>query len=138
MSLTFRSGAAARRALATLVLLAAAPALAAPTAGPTHRDATGPAAPVGVFRIVLEEDRREAVPARIVVERRNGAVEAMLLIDQRVTPLRLLRADAGSLRAALATEDGAGELSVTVTDAGVTGTLTVKKRVWRVTGERSI
>jgi hypothetical protein len=91
-----------------------------------------------VFRVLLQEDGGPPLPALILVERREGRLEAMLLIDLRVSLLRVVCSDERTLRAELATEHGASELSITITDATVAGTLTAKKHVWRVRGERSL
>ena len=63
--------------------------------------------------------------------------EATLLVDQRAMQMRVVRADAGTLQASVATEHGAGDLTLRVEGDAMNGTLAAKKHAWKVSGARS-
>jgi hypothetical protein len=127
------------RALATIALLAAAaPAHAVTTDDGRLTPTATAAAPRGVFEVVLQADGAAPVPAKILVEERAGRVEATLILDQRVSAMRVMKSDAQSLQASISTTDGAGQLTLRLDGDAIDGTLKAKKREWKVSGVRSL
>ncbi len=78
------------------------------------------------------------VPAKVMLEHRSGRLEAMLIVDQRIAAMRVVRSDAESIRAIVTMPDGTGELTLRVSGDTIEGTLTARKHAWKVTGVRSI
>jgi hypothetical protein len=132
------------RALATITLLAAAApaAAAAPgnglTISPPAGAAAASAAPRGVFDVVIEAEGAAPVPGKLLVEQRGQRVEATLIVDQRVSAMRVVRSDARSLQASLPTTHGVGVMSLRLDGDAIGGTLTAKKQTWKVSGTRSL
>ena len=130
------------RALAALSMIAAAaPALAAPSDDrltPSPTASVEVSAPRGVFDVVIERDGQAPMPAKILVEQRANRVEATLIVDERVSSMRVVRSDAQSINASVPTSFGNGELSLRVDGDAIGGTLKAKKRAWKVSGVRTI
>jgi hypothetical protein len=128
----------------TLGALCAAPAAAQPalaTATPPRTPAAIAAAAAvaewtGVYRVEAR-NRGEMVPMRVVVERLGDGMGATLLVDNSATALDKVRNEGGEFRAVITTSAGRGDLVLRATAGGVTGTLTVGKTTWTVTGERT-
>jgi hypothetical protein len=102
-----------------------------------ERTTDGATALRGVFRVVLEEEGSVPVPATIVLEERAGQLAASLLIDERVSLMRSVETDGGTLSAVVNTSNGLAKLTIRVTGNTVDGTVTAKKHAWKISGERS-
>jgi hypothetical protein len=137
--IAFRIG--ARVALAAALIATTGAALGAmPLDGPraaAERATDGATALRGVFRVVLEEEGSVPVPATIVLEERAGQLAASLLIDERVSLMRSVETEGGTLRAVVNTSNGLAKLTIRVNGNTVDGTVTAKKHAWKISGERS-
>jgi len=127
---------------ALAVSAASAHALARPLPMKTAtRAAVGAAAstsaPRGVFRLALDGGTAGRAPATIIIERVGDQVEATLLMDERITTLDHVRVDGDRVTADVQTSSGRARVSLVVDGDAVTGTLTVGKQTYTVTGTRS-
>lgn len=120
--------------------LSAAP-LAAQQAYATHApaaSATSPAPQSGVYRLQMTAQDGRTIAVRLIVERVGERLSGTLVSEDNVVAHADLRVDNDALRASTATSLGEGTLVIRETDAGITGTFTVGKKVWTVEGTRSV
>ena len=131
----------ARAALATALLASSGAALGAMPVAPRRVvDSTATSEPSsmrGVYRLVIEEEGRAPVAATILVERQYDLLEVSLLVDDRVSLLHAVKADGDTLQATFSTAGGPATLSLRFDGNVVKGTMTSKRRAWKVSGERS-
>lgn len=130
---------AAAFALATISAAAATPAAAQAPAAHAERNTVAAPAPrfqSVVYRLTLTRGS-EVMPMRVVLDRVGTALDAMLLISGSVSALANVEYEGGELRGDVQTSGGAGRLVLRESGDAITGTLTVGRAVWTITGERS-
>ncbi len=137
-SLVALSALAAAAPLAPLAVVGAQ-AVVVPAAYTPHGAAiAAPAVPLrGVFRISMQKQNAAAVPATLIVERRGERLDASLVVDHHVSVLESVRVDGDVLEATVRTEAGPSKLRVRISGDSVDGTLTARRDVWKVLGDRS-
>jgi hypothetical protein len=134
-SLALRAAAAAVVSVAAMgTSLAAQQQLAATT--PVL--AAAPAQWVGVYRLMFNEPSGAMLDARVIVEPAGSRITGMLIVDQHASGITAIRADGDALRAQIVAQEGRGELVLRNSGEAITGTLTIGKRVWQVSGQRAI
>jgi hypothetical protein len=99
--------------------------------------ASTPEAWAGIYRLTLISKTQAPMPVRLLVERDGETLTGTLLSDIHGAAHAALRLDGDVLRASTQTSRGQGELVLRETSEGITGTFTVGKQVWTVTGTRS-
>jgi hypothetical protein len=134
LSLALALAALAAPAPAALAQAAYAPA---PTARAERAEHAAAAAWVGVYRVDMTKGT-ETIPVRVIMERVGDSLDGTILVGGTASALGSVRAEGTELRAAVTTSAGRGELVLRTTPAGLTGTLTIGRAVWSLTGSRSV
>jgi hypothetical protein len=116
---------------------AQAPATQAPAAH-AARTVTAPAPrwQSVVYRLTLSRGS-EVMPMRVVLDRVGATFDAVLLVSGSVSALASVEYDGAELRGEIQTSNGPGRLVLRESGETVTGTITVGRTVWTITGERS-
>ena len=132
----------ALRAFAAVAVSAAAlpaqqVAFATPAAAVAPVATSAPSRWVGAYRLTFADNTGSRLDVRVLVEPAGERVVGLLIVDQQASGITGIRTDGDTLRAQVLADNSKGELLLRNTADGVTGTLTVGKRVWQVTGARS-
>jgi hypothetical protein len=132
--------------LRTVVPFTLAAALVALPASPraVHAQVTLAGEPVvavsaklaGIYRVILSGPSLTTQRMHLIVRLGEGGYTCVLLSGDREMPLENLRLEGDVMRATTATSAGRGEIVLTVTEDGVSGTLRVGPTKVSINGER--
>lgn len=98
---------------------------------------TTPSSWLGVYRLTLVGTDNTPTAMRLLVEREGDGVSGTLITVAQGPAHADLRVHGDALWASAETSQGSGALVLRLTADGVTGTFTVGRKVWTVTGART-
>ena len=125
----------------SFIALAAVPCAAQqayPDRAPSSAAVSSIAPMAGVYRLQLTAKDGASLQVRLVVERLGEGLSGTLVSEDNGVAHVDLKFVGDELRATATTSLGEGVLVLRESAAGMTGTFTVGKRVWMVSGERSV
>jgi len=123
--------------LATLAVATPRSADALQPASTDNTVVSTPASWLGVYRLTLVGADNTPTAMRLLVEREGDGVSGTLITVAQGPAHADLRVDGDALWASAETSEGNGALVLRLTGDGVTGTFTVGRKVWTVTGART-